>query len=210
MEALIQSGVEKGQLDEDAILSAAEKLLLYDDAGLFRPFEVNTVYLLGNRVRIPACPRDYAQVEVKKALPMPLIDGERICPLESFVWAYRNAENPTLAVRYLEMLSSEDYIYNLEGRTCFGKDPDRYFRIITLWEDVVGTNVRIKADLSEKDLLMLGKTSELMTDMKLEILDHADAETVIRPLLDRMFAGELSPEDAAGEIIRYAKRKYFE
>ena len=108
------------------------------------------------------------------------------------------------------MISSEDYIYNLEGRSCFGKDPDRYFRIITLWEDVVGTNVRIKADLSEKDLLMIGKTSELMTDMKLEILDHADAETVIRPLLDRMFEGELSPEDAAGEIIRYAKRKYFE
>ena len=210
MEALIQSGGEKGRLDEDAILSAAEKLLLYDDAGLFRPFEVNTVYLLENRVRIPACPRDYAQVEVKKALPMPLIDGERICPLESFVWAYRNAENPTLAVRYLEMITSEDYIYNLEGRTCFGKDPDRYFRIITLWEDVVGTNVRIKADLSEKDLLMIGKTSELMTDMKLEILDHADAETVIRPLLDRMFAGELSAEDAAGEIIRYAKREYFE
>ena len=210
MEALIQSGIEKGRLDEDAILSAAEKLLLYDDAGLFRPFEVNTVYLLENRVRIPACPRDYAQVEVKKALPMSLVNGERICPLESFVWAYRNAENPTLAVRYLEMISSEDYIYNLEGRTCFGKDPDRYFRIITLWEDVVGTNVRIKADLSEKDLLMIGKTSELMTDMKLEILDHADAETVIRPLLDRMFAGEVSAEDAAVEIIRYAKRKYFE
>ena len=168
------------------------------------------MFLLENRVRIPAAPRDYAQVEVKKALPMPLADEERVCPLESFVWAYRNAENPTLAVRYLEMISSEDYIYNLEGRTCFGKDPDRNFRIITLWEDVVGTNVRIKADLSEKDLLMIGKTSELITDMKLEILDHADAETVIRPLLDRMFAGEISPEDAAKEIVQYAKRKYCE
>ncbi len=209
IEAMIQSGAEKGELDGDAILSAARKLLGYYDAGLFRPFDGNTVYLLENRVRIPAVPRDYAQVGVKKALPMPLVDGERICPLESFVWAYRNAENPTLAVRYLEMLSSEDYICNLDGKTCFGRDPSRYFRIITLFEDVVGTNVRIKADLSEKDLLLLGKTSELMTGMKLEILDHRDAETMIRPLLDRMFAGEISPEDAAAEIVRYAKSRYF-
>ena len=86
-EAMIQSGVEKGRLDEDAFVSAARKLAEYSACGVIRPFNVNTVYLLDNRLLIPNVERGYAMVEVEKALPLPLIDGERICPLESFVWA---------------------------------------------------------------------------------------------------------------------------
>ena len=209
-EALIQSGVEKGRLDEDAFVSAARKLAEYSACGVIRPFHVNTVYLLDNRLLIPNVERGYAMVEVEKALPLPLVDGERICPLESFVWTYRNAANPSLAVKYLEMLSSDGYTYEANDRTLYGKDPDRYFKTTLSMDAQIGMTERIGMDYTERDRFLLSKTSELMTGQKLEILDHKDAEEVIRPILDKMFAGEVSPEDAAGEIVRYAKRRYFE
>ncbi len=209
-EALIQSGVEKGRLDEDAFVSAARKLAEYSACGVIRPFDGYTVYLLDNRLLIPTVERGYAMVEVEKALPLPFVDGERICPLESFVWAYRNAANPSLAVKYLEMFSSDDYTYEANDRTLYGKDPDRYFKTTLSMDAQIGMTERIGMDYTEKDRFLLSKTSELMTGQKLEILDHKDAEGVIRPILDKMFAGEVSPEDAAGEIVRYAKRRYFE
>lgn len=209
-EALIQSGVEKGRLDEDAFVSAARKLTEYSACGVIRPFNGYTVYLLDNRLLIPTVERGYAMVEVEKALPLPLVDGERICPLESFVWAYRNAANPSLAVKYLEMLSSDDYTYEANDRTLYGKDPDRYFKTTLSMDAQIGMTERIGMDYTERDRFLLSKTSELMTEQKLEILDHKDAEGVIRPILDKMFAGEVSPEDAAEEIVRYTKRRYFE
>ncbi len=209
-EALIQSGVEKGRLDEDAFFSAARKLAEYSACGVIRPFHVNTAYLLDNRLLIPTVERGYAMVEVEKALPLPLVNGERICPLESFVWAYRNAANPSLAVKYLEMLSSDDYTYEANDRTLYGKDPDRYFKTTLSMEAQIGMTERIGMDYTEKDRFLLSKTSELMTGQKLEVLDHKDAEAVIRPILDQLFAGEISAEDAAEEIVRYAKRRYFE
>ena len=209
-EAMIQSGVEKGRLDEDAFVSAARKLAEYSACGVIRPFDGYMTYLLENRLHIPAVEREFAPVEVEKALPLPLVDGERICPLESFVWAYRNAANPSLAVRYLEMLSSDDYTYEANDRTLYGKDPDRYFKTTLSMDAQIGMTERIGMDYTERDRFLLSKTSELMTGQKLEILDHKDAEEVIRPILDKMFAGEVSPEDAAGEIVRYTKRRYFE
>ena len=209
-EALIQSGMEKGWLEEDAFVSAARKLTEYSACGVIRPFDVNMTYLLENRLHIPAVEREYAMVDVAKALPLPLVDGERFCPLSSFVWAYRDAGNPTLAVRYLEMLSSDDYIYEANDRTLYGSDPDRFFKTTLAMVGQIGMTERIGMEFTERDRLLLSKTSELMSGQKLEILDHKEAEDVIRPILDKMFAGELSAEDAAKEIVRYAKRRYFE
>ena len=209
-EALIQSGMEKGWLEEDAFVSAARKLTEYSACGVIRPFDVNMTYLLENRLHIPAVEREYAMVDVAKALPLPLVDGERFCPLSSFVWAYRDAGNPTLAVRYLEMLSSDDYIYEANDRTLYGSDPDRFFKTTLAMVGQIGMTERIGMEFTERDRLLLSKTSELMSGQKLEILDHKEAEDVIRPILDKMFAGELSAEDAAKEIVKYAERRYFE
>ncbi len=212
-EALIENGVREGRMDEGAFVSTAEKALRYYKSGVLRPFDMNTRYLLENRIHIPPVEREFeiAGFDTVTVLPMPLAGGNRYCPLSSLVYGYAKTDRPGLAVRYLELVSSEEFSRRWNGeKSAFLKDPDSYTFGMETFDGQFGVLTWTKKEFSDRDRLLMGMTSVLMTDMKLGTIDCPEAEAAIREILDQLFAETLTPEEAAGKILTFAKRRYFE
>ena len=209
MKAILQNGIANGRINRKAVLDAVEKLYRYENQGLFGSFLDSKTVLLDSRVSIPAqSAYYYAGNMTGQVVSYPAIEKKQYAPLKSFVFAYKNTDVPDLALNYLAMLSGEEFAPKIDDyKTYFMKDPESYFNIH--WDDD-SSWIREKEIPMGSNEYLVKITSDVFPGISMLTLDEPSVNETIDDAFRRLYADEITPEQAADEIVSYANYRYFE
>ncbi|MBQ2725097.1 MAG: hypothetical protein IJF78_05270 [Clostridia bacterium] len=211
---LLETGLQTGKMDEDAIAECLAMEKKYRDAGLFRGSEpapvLNTLPLYPTLVKNLLTPR----YRDRKVVPVPSVSGVRYARADAFLFVNGKTEHRELALRYLEILSSPETAGQMvTGKSMLLKDPALY------WELSGGMNLDLSWNEYEKvqpeDMEDVERLCEAMEaalagcSPYIYILD-SDFRDEIGEITDSVMDGTLTPEEGAKKLSYAAKYRYIE
>lgn len=211
---LLETGLQTGEMDEDAIAECLTMEKKYRDAGLFRGFDpvpvLDTMPLSPSLAKNLLTPR----YRDRKVVPMPAVNGVRYARADTFLFINGKTEHRELALRYLEILSSPETAGQMvTGKSMLLKDPALY------WELSGGMNLDLSWNEYEKvppedmeDAERLCRTMEAALagcSPYIYILD-SDFRDEIGEITDSVMDGTLTPEEGAKKLSYAAKYRYIE
>lgn len=212
--ALLETGLQTGEMDEDAIAECLTMEKKYRDAGLFRGSEpapvLNTLPLYPSMVKNLLTPR----YRDRKVVPTPAVNGVRYARADTFLFINGKTEHRELALRYLEILSSPEMAGQMvSGKSMLLKDPALY------WELSGGMNLNLSWNEYEKvppenmeDVERLCEAMEAaLTGCSpyVYILD-SDFRDEIGDISDSVMNGAITPEEGARRMSYAARYRYIE
>jgi len=226
--AIIQNGIDNGKLEYEEIERAVEKIDYYTKLGVFSDYRKADVIMIASVDIPPQAKQDYAKdVSMEKVLSIPLYNGKKYAPLNSFVFVNRKTRHDELSAAYIEMLLSEDFVPSISGdKTFFAVNPDSYFTLE--WGDSVSIAFRgidglevnkwnkIPLKMSNAKKYFASKISDVFVGMQISSLDSAyimnenGTWTLINSVMNQLEAGEITTKQAADSIYSHAKARYME
>ncbi len=216
MKALIQESYEKGSIDYEQIYNVTAKIYHYYNRGVFASYRNAETFLLNDRVNIPAQSwTHYSSEYFSTVVPTPTIAGKRYAALSSFTFIYAKSMNVDLAVKYLTMLSGEDFAAKIDdGKTYFMKASDSYFYLI--WGDGwTGQYEKFTWNKETEELRgdngkLVELTSEIFPGTSIQTIDDAETDIKLDEIFGQLFADTITVEEAAEAIVSFVKYRYFE
>ncbi len=216
IKSLIQNSYTGGTVDYDLILDTVAKIYHYYKEGLFASYRNVETFLLNDRVNIPAQSwTHYSSEYFSTVVPVPTVDGKRYAPLSSFTFIYEKSLNVDLAVKYLTMLSSENFAAKIDdGKTYFMKDPSSCFYLI--WEDGWSGQYEKFTWNKEPEKLrgdngkLVELTSEVFPGTSIQTIDDSETDKKLNEIFDQLFMDAITVEEATEMIVSFVKYRYFE
>lgn len=211
---LLETGLQTGEMDEDAIAECLTMEKKYRDAGLFRGSEpepvLKTMPLYPSMVMNLLTPR----YRDRKVVPMPAVNGVRYARADTFLFINGKTEHRELALRYLEILSSPELAGQMvSGKSMLLKDPSLY------WEITGGMNLDLSWNEYEKvppeDMEDVERLCEAMEaalagcSPYVYILD-SDFRDEIGDISDSVMNGTITPAEGARRMSYAARYRYIE
>lgn len=216
LSALIQNGVDLGELDYAAILEALSELKEYESRGLFADYGEAETFLLDGRINIPAQSGSFYKKEVfGMTVPYPLVSGNRYASMRTFTFMYCRAPNKDLAAEYLTMLSDEEFAAKCSGsKTYLLKDSEGYYQIRWAEKETAQMKAytwnRIPEVMMGHNAMLAERTSELLPGTKMKTIGETTLNEKLNDIFTRLYGGMISVDTAADEIVSYANYRYFE
>lgn len=223
---LMQDGSDNGSMNREAFVEAFTNLKKYYDLGVLSNYGNASTFLLENRVYIPCGQSDYnydsdrLDFEVAGVIPNPTVSESRHASLSIFAFVYGKTKNADLAVSYMAHISKPENVCRADTNdTYFLKDFDGYyterFNPYRGKEDEESAErrtvwVKTPLEFSEKHKSVLDYASKAFVGTKIMTISESDVSETERDLLERLYAGVISPEEAADELVNFAKYRYLE
>lgn len=212
-----ENSVRAGAVEPASLCWIMEKLADYHSRGILVNYPEAETFLL-TEIPVPAQSQIWREVDPSEdpvVIPYPAAEGKRYAPLTSFVFINPKTTKPELSLAYLSMLTGPDFAPCIEGeKTLFMKDPDSYFTWVfgDGWTPSYEKNRWTKEPFQAQGSVILAAsaTEEVFHGTEVCICDSAELRGMIRELTDRLFAGELTPADAAEEFAGAIRYRYFE
>lgn len=223
---LLQDGSDNGSMDRDAFVKVFTNLKKYYDLGVLSTYSNASTFLLENRVYIPDGQISYnydsdrLDFEIAGVIPNPTVSESRHASLSAFAFVYGKTKNEDLAVSYMEYISTPENVYRADANdTYFLKDKSGYYteqfnpyRGRENEESADRRTVWVKApiEFSEKRMSIFEYSANAFVGTKIMTVSESDISGTERELLERLYAGVISPEEAADELVNFAKYRYLE
>jgi len=219
---LLQKGYEQGKMDREAFLEVFTKLKFYQEKGVLSTYTKVSSFLLDNRVYIPNRGQSYNYdkigISITDILPNPQVEENRHVSLTSFAFVYNNTKNTELSVSYMTYLSSLETISRSENNsTYFLENNNSYYRELFYPKQAEETEnqrntswFQFAVEWSESEKQIMKLSTDIFVNTQILIVSEGEIREMQNDLFDRLYSGEISPEEAADEIISFANYRYLE
>ncbi len=211
---LLETGLQTGKMDEDAIADCLTMEKKYKDAGLFRGFDpvpvLDTLMLSPFMVNNLLAPRYRNQ----KVVPMPAVNGVRYARADTFLFINGKTEHRELALKYLEILSSPEMAGQMvTGKSMLLKDPSLY------WEITGGMNLDLSwnkyekappEDMEEVETICEAMEAALAGCLPYVYILDSDFMDEIGDIRDSVMDGTITPSEGARKMSYAARYRYIE
>ena len=215
--SILEDGMRKGDISRDTILECIETYMKYRKAGslnLNPPGDgpLRIIGGIGGTLSSNFDERDY-----KGLRSLPTYDGKRYVNIESMAYINSKTKNTDLAVQYLSMLVSDDYLAWITEyqKSYLAKDKDSYFCFSPEPNKLENEYRRTK--LSGDENVYMSRGNVFLVDNGEDIFVNAapriytgSLEDVINEVYDELNEGKLTAEEAADKIYSEASYQLME
>ena len=215
--SILEDGMRKGDISRDTILECIETYMKYRKAGslnLNPPGDgpLRIIGGIGGTLSSNFDERDY-----KGLRSLPTYDGKRYVNIESMAYINSKTKNTDLAVQYLSMLVSDDYLAWITEyqKSYLAKDKDSYFCFSPEPNKLEHAYRRTK--LSGVDNFYMRGCNPFLVNNGEDIFVNAapriytgSLEDMINEVYDGLNEGKLTAEEAADKIYSEASYQLME
>ena len=211
--SILEDGMRKGDISRDTLLECIETYMKYRKAGslnLNPPGDgpLRIIGGIGGTLSSNFDERDY-----KGLRSLPTYDGKRYVNIESMAYINSKTKNTDLAVQYLSMLVSDDYLAWITEyqKSYLAKDKDSYFCFSPEPNKLENEYRRTKLS-GEENFYMRGCNPFLVNNGEDIFVNAApriytgSLEDMINEVYDGLNEGKLTAEEAADKI--YSEASY--
>lgn len=215
--SILEDGMRKGDISRDTILECIETYMKYRKAGslnLNPPGDgpLRIIGGIGGTLSSNFDERDY-----KGLRSLPTYDGKRYVNIESMAYINSKTKNTDLAVQYLSMLVSDDYLAWITEyqKSYLAKDKDSYFCFSPEPNKLENEYRRTKLS-GEENFYMRGCNPFLVNNGEDIFVNAApriytgSLEDMINEVYDGLNEGKLTAEEAADKIYSEASYQLME
>ena len=215
--SILEDGMRKGDISRDTILECIETYMKYRKAGslnLNPPGDgpLRIIGGIGGTLSSNFDERDY-----KGLRSLPTYDGKRYVNIESMAYINSKTKNTDLAVQYLSMLVSDDYLAWITEyqKSYLAKDKDSYFCFSPEPNKLENEYRRTKLS-GEENFYMRGCNPFLVENGGDLFVNAApriytgSLEDMINEVYDGLNEGKLTAEEAADKIYSEASYQLME
>ena len=215
--SILEDGMRKGDISRDTILECIETYMKYRKAGslnLNPPGDgpLRIIGGIGGTLSSNFDERDY-----KGLRSLPTYDGKRYVNIESMSYINSKTKNTDLAVQYLSMLVSDDYLAWITEyqKSYLAKDKDSYFCFSPEPNKLENEYRRTKLS-GEENFYMRGCNPFLVNNGEDIFVNAApriytgSLEDMINEVYDGLNEGKLTAEEAADKIYSEASYQLME
>lgn len=215
--SILEDGMRKGDISRDTILECIETYMKYRKAGslnLNPPGDgpLRIIGGIGGTLSSNFDERDY-----KGLRSLPTYDGKRYVNIESMAYINSKTKNTDLAVQYLSMLVSDDYLAWITEyqKSYLAKDKDSYFCFSSEPNKLENEYRRTKLS-GEENFYMRGCNPFLVNNGEDIFVNAApriytgSLEDMINEVYDGLNEGKLTAEEAADKIYSEASYQLME
>ena len=215
--SILEDGMRKGEISRDTLLECIETYMKYRKAGslnLNPPGDgpLRIIGGIGGTLSSNFDERDY-----KGLRSLPTYDGKRYVNIESMAYINSKTKNTDLAVQYLSMLVSDDYLAWITEyqKSYLAKDKDSYFCFSPEPNKLENEYRRTKLS-GEENFYMRGCNPFLVNNGEDIFVNAApriytgSLEDVINEVYDGLNEGKLTAEEAADKIYSEASYQLME
>lgn len=215
--SILEDGMRKGDISRDTILECIETYMKYRKAGslnLNPPGDgpLRIIGGIGGTLSSNFDERDY-----KGLRSLPTYDGKRYVNIESMAYINSKTKNTDLAVQYLSMLVSDDYLAWITEyqKSYLAKDKDSYFCFSPEPNKLENEYRRTKLS-GEENFYMRGCNPFLVENGGDLFVNAApriytgSLEDMINEVYDELNEGKLTAEEAADKIYSEASYQLME
>lgn len=215
--SILEDGMRKGDISRDTILECIETYMKYRKAGslnLNPPGDgpLRLIGGIGGTLSSNFDERDY-----KGLRSLPTYDGKRYVNIESMAYINSKTKNTDLAVQYLSMLVSDDYLAWITEyqKSYLAKDKDSYFCFSPEPNKLENEYRRTKLS-GEENFYMRGCNPFLVENGGDLFVNAApriytgSLEDMINEVYDELNEGKLTAEEAADKIYSEASYQLME
>ena len=215
--SILEDGMKKGDISRDTLLECIETYMKYRKAGslnLNPPGDgpLRIIGGIGGTLSSNFDERDY-----KGLRSLPTYDGKRYVNIESMAYINSKTKNTDLAVQYLSMLVSDDYLAWITEyqKSYLAKDKDSYFCFSPEPNKLENEYRRTKLS-GEENFYMRGCNPFLVENGGDLFVNAApriytgSLEDMINEVYDGLNEGKLTAEEAADKIYSEASYQLME
>ena len=215
--SILEDGMRKGDISRDTILECIETYMKYRKAGslnLNPPGDgpLRIIGGIGGTLASNFDERDY-----KGLRSLPTYDGKRYVNIESMAYINSKTKNTDLAVQYLSMLVSDDYLAWITEyqKSYLAKDKDSYFCFSPEPNKLENEYRRTKLS-GDENVYMRGCNPFLVENGEDIFVNAApriytgSLEDMINEVYDGLNEGKLTAEEAADKIYSEASYQLME
>ena len=215
--SILEDGMKKGDISPDTILECIETYMKYRKAGSLNlnPPGDGPLRIIGGIGGTLSS--NFDEREYKGLRSLPTYDGKRYVNIESMVYINSKTKNTDLAVQYLSMLVSDDYLAWITEyqKSYLAKDKDSYFCFSPEPNKLENEYRRTKLS-GEENFYMRG-CNPFLVDNGEDIFVNAapriytgSLEEMINEVYDGLNEGKLTEEEAADKIYSEASYQLME
>ena len=215
--SILEDGMKKGDISRDTLLECIETYTKYRKAGSLNldPPGDGPLRIIGGIGGTLSS--NFDEREYKGLRSLPTYDGKRYVNIESMAYINSKTKNTDLAVQYLSMLVSDDYLAWITEyqKSYLAKDKDSYF-YLSLGENKVANGYKKIKVTGEENVYMRG-CNPFQVENGEDIFVNAapriytgSLEDMINEVYDGLNEGKLTEEEAADKIYSEASYQLME
>ena len=215
--SILEDGMRKGDISRDTILECIETYMKYRKAGSLNldPPGNGPLRIIGGIGGTLSS--NFDEREYKGLRSLPTYDGKRYVNIKSMAYINSKTKNTDLAVQYLSLLLSDDYLaWEKEYQKSYlAKDKDSYFSFSPMGSGAENEYKKIKLS-GDENVYMCG-CNPFLVDNGEDIFVNAapriytgSLEEKINEVYDGLNEGKLTAEEAADKIYSEASYQLME
>ena len=212
----IQNAIRCGTCDIEAVRHIMTNLLKYHQEGVILNYGEAEKWLMQD-ASIPPQSWYYFEYDTENSaiVPIPSVDGYRYAPLESFVMINPKTKKSEIALKFIIMLTGEDFAPLIEDRKTYAmKDHTSYFEVIfgNGWTPGIPTYqwIKQKAVLKGSNTFFASKINDVFPGTSVQTYDLSDARSIIKDITDKLFSNGFTVDEATDAFCQYINYRYFE
>ena len=215
--SILEDGMKKGDISRDTILECIETYMKYRKAGSLNlnPPGDGPLRIIGGIGGTLSS--NFDERKYKGLRSLPTYDGKRYVNIESMAYINSKTKNTDLAVQYLSMLVSDDYLAWITEyqKSYLAKDKDSYFCFSPRGGEVENEYRKTKL-FGDENVYMRGCNQFLVENGEDFFVNAApriytgSLEDVINEVYDGLNEGKLTAEEAADKIYSEASYQLME